>query len=57
MGVVYMLEYECGVQYVGRTSRPLHVRIGEHVNNIKRVSKLITSPNTFGCSIVASQWG
>lgn len=35
-GVVYMLQCECGYQYVGRTSRPLHVRVGEHVNNIKR---------------------
>lgn len=31
-----MLECECGLQYLGRTSRPLHVRIGEHVNNIKK---------------------
>lgn len=35
-GVVYMMECGCGLQYVGRTSRPLHVRIGEHVNNIKK---------------------
>lgn len=36
VGVVYMLECECGLQYIGRTSRPLHVRLGEHVNNIKK---------------------
>lgn len=36
VGVVYMLECDCGLQYIGRTSRPLHVRIGEHVNNIKK---------------------
>lgn len=35
-GVVYMLECDCGLQYVGRTSRALHVRIGEHISNIKR---------------------
>lgn len=35
-GVVYILECECGLQYVGRTSRPLHVRIGKHVSNIKK---------------------
>lgn len=31
-----MLECNCGLQYIGRTSRPLHVRIGEHVNTIKK---------------------
>ena len=36
IGVVYMLECECGLQYVGRTSRALHVRVGEHISNIKR---------------------
>lgn len=36
VGVVYMLQCECGLQYIGRTSRPLHVRLGEHVNNIKK---------------------
>lgn len=36
IGVVYALQCECGLQYVGRTSRPLHVRIGEHVTNIKK---------------------
>lgn len=35
-GVVYIMECECGLQYVGRTSRPLHVRIGEHITNIKK---------------------
>lgn len=32
-GVVYMLD--C-LQYVGRTTRALSVRIGEHVSNIKK---------------------
>lgn len=32
VGIVYMLECDCGWQYIGRTSRPLHVRLGEHVN-------------------------
>lgn len=36
VGVVYMLECDCGLQYIGRTSRPMGVRIAEHVNNIKR---------------------
>lgn len=35
-GVVYMLECSCNLQYIGRTSRALHVRIGEHISNIKR---------------------
>lgn len=35
-GVVYMLECSCGLQYIGRTSRPLSVRVGEHVNNLKK---------------------
>ena len=34
-GVIYMLECDCGLQYIGRTSRSLAVRVGEHVNNIK----------------------
>lgn len=36
VGVVYVLECDCGLQYKGRTSRPLHVRLGEHVNNIQK---------------------
>lgn len=36
VGIVYMLECECGLQYVGRTSRPLHVCLGEHLNSIKK---------------------
>lgn len=36
VGVVYMLECDCGLQYIGRTSRPLHVKLAEHVNNIKK---------------------
>lgn len=36
VGVVYMLECDCSLQYVGRTSRALHVRVGEHISNIKR---------------------
>lgn len=34
--VVYMHECDYGPQYVGRTSSALTVRIGEHVNNIKK---------------------
>lgn len=33
-GPVYMLEYSCGLQYVGRTRRPLRIRIKEHVQTI-----------------------
>lgn len=33
-GAVYVLECSCGLQYVGRTKRPLRVRIKEHVKNI-----------------------
>ena len=35
-GVIYMLQCDCGLQYVGRTSRALHVRVGEHISCIKR---------------------
>lgn len=31
-----MRECNCGLQYLGRASRPLHVHIGKHVNNIKK---------------------
>lgn len=31
-----MLQCGCGLQYIGRTSRALHVRVGEHINNIKK---------------------
>ena len=34
-GVVYILECPCGLQYVGRTKRPLQVRLNEHINNIR----------------------
>ncbi|CAH2324716.1 Hypothetical predicted protein, partial [Pelobates cultripes] len=34
--VIYFLRCPCGLQYVGRTIRPLHKRIYEHVNNITR---------------------
>lgn len=33
--VTYVLECPCHKQYVGRTTRPLFVRIREHINNIK----------------------
>lgn len=32
--VVYLLQCPCGLQYVGRTKRPLSVRLNEHVTNI-----------------------
>lgn len=34
-GVVYLLQCPCGLQYVGRTKRPLQVRLNEHITNIK----------------------
>ena len=34
--VTYVLECECGLQYVGRTTRKLSVRMGEHIRNIKK---------------------
>lgn len=57
-GVVNILECECWLQYVGRSSRPLHVRIGEHVSNIKKglvthnVSKRVSrsQPPPCGCT-------
>ena len=33
-GVVYVLQCTCNLQYVGRTKRPLMVRIKEHIKNI-----------------------
>lgn len=33
---VYVLECPCQQQYVGRTTRGLKIRIGEHINNIKK---------------------
>ena len=37
--VVYLLQCkQCHKQYVGQTSRPLHVRMNQHVANIKRTS-------------------
>lgn len=33
--VTYVLECPCSLQYVGRTTRQLKVRIGEHLANIK----------------------
>lgn len=35
-GVVYVLQCTCNLQYVGRTKRPLMVRIREHIQNIKK---------------------
>lgn len=32
--VVYLLQCPCGLQYVGRTKRPLSVRLNEHITNI-----------------------
>lgn len=34
-GVVYLLQCPCGLQYIGRTKRPMQVRLGEHITNIK----------------------
>lgn len=34
-GLVYLLQCPCGLQYVGRTKRPLSVRLNEHITNIK----------------------
>lgn len=33
--VVYVIKCPCSKQYIGRTKRILHVRLGEHVANIK----------------------
>lgn len=34
--VTYVIECPCRYQYLGRTTRPLFVRIGEHMNNIRK---------------------
>lgn len=33
--VTYLISCPCGLQYVGRTTRKLGIRINEHLNNIK----------------------
>ena len=33
-GIVYLLQCPCGLQYIGRTKRPLSVRLNEHITNI-----------------------
>ncbi|XP_077341766.1 suppressor of cytokine signaling 5 isoform X1 [Lithobates pipiens] len=33
--VVYLIQFPCGLQYVGRTKRALKVRLNEHIANIK----------------------
>lgn len=38
-GVVYVLQCTCNLQYVGRTKRPLMVRIREPIQNIKGFPK------------------
>uniref|UniRef100_A0A8C5PUJ4 Reverse transcriptase domain-containing protein n=1 Tax=Leptobrachium leishanense TaxID=445787 RepID=A0A8C5PUJ4_9ANUR len=34
--VIYVLTCPCGLKYVGRTTRPLNIRIQEHIRNIKK---------------------
>lgn len=34
--VVYLLTCPCGLDYVGRTVRPLQVRLNKHIGNIRR---------------------
>lgn len=34
--VTYVIECPCQLQYVGRTTRPLYVRIREHIKNIRK---------------------
>lgn len=34
--VVYLLRCPCGLEYVGRTTRMLHIRLGEHITNIRK---------------------
>lgn len=36
VGVVYMFQCLCGLQYVGRIKRPLQVCLNEHINNIRK---------------------
>lgn len=36
VNVVYLLTCPCGLQYVGRTVRPLQVWLNEHIGNIRR---------------------
>lgn len=36
VGVVYLLQCPCGLQYVGRTKCPLQVHLNKHINNIQK---------------------
>lgn len=36
IGVFYLRRCPCGFQYIGRTTRALEIRIGEHLSNIRR---------------------
>lgn len=45
MHIVYLISCNiCTVQYVGCATRALHTRIGEHINNVKRIQ-------TFMCNV------
>lgn len=39
MGVVCLIQYPCGLQYVGRTKRNLQIRLNEHINKIRKAFK------------------
>lgn len=45
--VTYLLSCPCGLQYVGRTTRELRVRLREHVTNIKKGYKDHSLSNHF----------
>ena len=45
--VIYKFDCVCGADYIGRTSRPLHRRIGEHVPKwLRENSKKRGTPNS-----------
>lgn len=49
-----MLQCLCGLQYVGRITRALHVRLEEHLGSIKQRSQCLktlhTKPQQVPCS-------
>ncbi|CAI9534565.1 unnamed protein product [Staurois parvus] len=51
--VTYLLECSCHLQYVGRTSRKLSVRLGEHIREIlKKDINIIVFPIISECVII-----
>lgn len=49
--IVYCLQCPCGLQYVGRTTRALNIRLNEHISNIMKGGLCMARR---GCRVVSS---